>query len=110
MYVLGLWSANHGKVNAISKNAFKGCDTLTKVILGKTVTTIGEKAFAGLPNLKEIVFNSKDKNGIKIGKGAFGGIAPDARFFMKASEDARTRTAKRIQKSGYGKKINIEKG
>ena len=97
------------RVYTVAKKAFKGCSTLNKVTLGKTVTTIGTKAFAGLENLKEIVFNSKDKNGIKIGKNAFTGIAENAQFFMKAVKDARTKTAKRIQKSGYGNAVSVLK-
>ena len=97
------------KVYAVAENAFKGCDSLTKVILGKTITTIGVKAFADLESLSEIVFNSKSKDGIKIGKGAFNGISEEAQFYMNASKAARDKTANRIKKSGYGNDVVILK-
>ena len=97
------------KVYAVAKNAFNGCDNLTKVTLGKTITTIGVKAFADLESLSEIVFNSKSKDGIKIGKGAFNGISEEAQFYMNASKAARDKTANRIKESGYGNDVTIIK-
>ena len=97
------------KVYAVAKNAFNGCNSLTKVTLGKTITTIGVKAFADLESLSEIVFNSKSKDGIKIEKGAFNGISEEAKFYMKASKAARDKTANRIKKSGYGNDVVILK-
>ncbi|MCR4992669.1 MAG: hypothetical protein K6A45_06460 [Lachnospiraceae bacterium] len=80
-----------------------------RVTLGKTIDTIGDNAFADLENLKVIVFNSKNKKGIKIGKGAFNGISEDAQFFMNAAKGARNKTADNIIKSGYGKDVSVLK-
>ena len=45
------------KVVTIGKEAFKGNTSITKVVIGKYVETIGTKAFAGLKNLEEIYIN-----------------------------------------------------
>ncbi len=85
----------------VAKAAFKGCETLKKVKLGKTITTIGAKAFANLENLEEIIFLSTSKDGIKVNKNAFTGISSEAKFYSKASAEARKKILKRIKKSGY---------
>ena len=52
-------------------------------------------------NMEEIAFLSTSKDGIKIRKGAFAGISPEAKFYSKASAEPRKKTLKRIKKSGY---------
>ena len=52
-----------------------GNNTLTKVVLGKYVTTIGEKAFSG--------------------------ISEKTVFYMKGNALARKKAARKIKKSGY---------
>ena len=44
---------------------------------------------------------SMDGVSIKIRKGAFTGISPEAKFYSKASAEARKKILKRIKKSGY---------
>ena len=94
------------KVTAIAKNAFKGNESLEKVILGKYVTIIGKNAFAGLSNLAEIYF--KVKKITKVYSGAFNGISRSAEFFMKGNKTVRKDAASKIKKSGYGK-VSITK-
>ena len=57
------------KVTAISKNAFKGCKKLQKVIVGKNVTSIGTAAFASDKSLVSVVVKSKNLK--TIGSKAF---------------------------------------
>ena len=88
-------------ITSVAKGAFAGCESLNTIKMSKSIVSVGAGACAGLENLKEIVFLSKNKDGIKIGKGAFTGIADDAKFYGRASKAARQKTLKRIKKSGY---------
>ena len=94
------------KVSAVAKNAFKGNTSLKTVILGKYVTVIGTKAFAGLSNLETICFNAKKIT--KISDGAFSGISENAEFFMNGSSMARKSAASKLKKSGY-KQVAVNK-
>ena len=58
------------EVNAIGKNAFSGCNTLTDVEIPNTVTSIGESAFYNCMALKSITIPSSIKS---IGDWAFTG-------------------------------------
>ncbi len=51
-------------IGAIKSEAFKGNDKINGIIVPTTVTEIGESAFAGMPNLKELTvpFIGKNKN------------------------------------------------
>ena len=42
-----------------------------------------------------------------ISNGAFTGISDDAVFYMKGTASVRKDAAKKIKKSGYGKKVTI---
>lgn len=46
------------KVTSVSANAFKGNSTITKVVIGKNVETIGSGAFNGCTKLKTVTFKS----------------------------------------------------
>lgn len=59
---------NGKKVVAIGYNAFKGCDTITSVIIPDTVTTIGSYPFYNSPSLESIIIGSGVTN---IGADAF---------------------------------------
>ena len=72
----------------IAERAFVGCDTITKVILGEGVTSIGAQAFGdsgtGCQNLKEVVFESAVPP--EIGSDVFGTTwnASDFRVYVPA--------------------------
>ena len=66
------------KITSISINAFKGCNKLTKVTIGKNVTQIGKNAFNGCSSLKNVIV--KATNLKKIGSRAFEGINSKAKF------------------------------
>ena len=69
--------------------------TKQKIINPKRV--IGRKAFAGDSNLRKIVLPGTIK---KISKDAFKGIADDAVFYIKGTEDDLKRIKKLLKKSG----------
>ncbi len=66
------------KITAVEKGTFKGLGKLKKVMIGKNVTTIGNNAFSGCKNLKNIVIKSTQLK--KVGKNAIKGIAKGAQI------------------------------
>ena len=70
-----------GKVSLIGKNAFKKAPSVKCLVLGKTITKFGNKAFNG--------------------------ISKDAIFVMKVKSDTRKKIAKLIKKSGYKNTIQV---
>lgn len=65
------WTLN---VNAIGKDAFKGCKKLQTVKAGKTLKTIGKSAFKGCKKLKKLDISESSK--LKsVGKGALEGAS-----------------------------------
>lgn len=69
------------KVTAIADNAFAKQTNLKSVVIGKSVTNIGAKAFYNCKNLAKITFKGTAVK--KIGKDAFKGIKKNASFVMK---------------------------
>ena len=65
-------------VTVIANNAFKDCEKLTKVTIGKKVTQIGKNAFNGCESLKTIII--KATNLKKVGANAFKDINSKAKF------------------------------
>ncbi len=57
--------ANVTNANKINARAFYGCESLTNVIIGNNVTSIGEGAFDGCSGLTNVVWNAE--NCTKIG-------------------------------------------
>jgi hypothetical protein len=68
-------------VTTIGKNAFKKASSVKCVVLGKTITKFGNKAFNG--------------------------ISKDAVFVMKVKSDTRKKIARLIKKSGYKNTIQV---
>ena len=58
-------------VTAISKSAFAGVESITKVIIPETITSIGTSAFSLCKNLSEIVWKDGKSNLQTIGSMAF---------------------------------------
>ena len=46
-------------VTSVAREAFRGCDALTEITIGKDVTTIGEIAFYQARALEKIIWNAK---------------------------------------------------
>ncbi len=95
------------KVTGIAKNAFKGCKKLTKVTIGKHVTTIGVKAFYGCKKLKNITIKTKKLKLKKVGKQAFKGISSRATFKIPKSKYKNYKNI--LKKRGAGKKATYKK-
>ena len=94
------------RVTGISDKAFAGCSSLTKVTIGKNVTSIGKEAFAKDKNLKKIVIKSSGLK--KVGKNAIKGISGKA----KISCGKKNVTAYKklfTGKTGYVKSMKITK-
>ena len=58
-------------VNEIAANAFKNCDKLKELTIGKNVKKIGKKAVYGCAKLKKITIKTKSLKAKNIGKDAF---------------------------------------
>ncbi len=68
------------KVTAIAKNAFANMKKLRKVVIGKSVTSIGRKAFYKDAKLTNITVKSKKIT--EIGKNAFKGVSAKAKVYV----------------------------
>lgn len=58
-------------VTTIGANVFANRKNITKVTIGKNVTTIGESAFNGCSAITEVVFETGREKDLTIGEGAF---------------------------------------
>ncbi len=72
------------KVTKIAANAFKGKKKLTKVTIGKNVTTIGKKAFLNCTKLKTVTFKTTKLK--SIGAQAFKGDKKLTKLTLKSTK------------------------
>lgn len=91
------------KITSIGKNAFKNCQTIKSVTLGKNIVSIGDKAFYGCKRLKRITIRSKKLKAKTVGGKAFKGIAPKAKF--KVPKAKRKAYQKLLKSKGASGKI-----
>lgn len=99
-------TAGSFRVTEISDKAFAECSSLTKVTIGKNVTSIGKEAFAKDKALKKLVIKSSGLK--KVGKNAIKGISGKA----KISCGKKNVTAYKklfTAKTGYIKSMKITK-
>ncbi len=99
----GTITANGAKIKltAIAKGAMKDLKKLTKLTLGKNISTIGAAAFKNDSNLKIVVM---PETVTRIGKNAFKGVSSKVTFRIKASSEAEfDRVAELIKASGAPK-------
>ena len=99
-------TAGSFRVTEISDKAFADCSSLTKVTIGKNVTSIGKEAFAKDKALKKLVIKSSGLK--KVGKNAIKGISGKA----KISCGKKNVTAYKklfTAKTGYIKSMKITK-
>ena len=95
------------KVFSISDKAFRNNKTVTVVVIGKNVKTIGEKAFYGCTNLENIYVYSKQIE--SVGKKAFYKISKKAVFHIKAKKKICSNLARMIKDAGYKGNVKYEK-
>lgn len=90
------------RVTAVSDRAFSNMTKLTKVTIGKNVTSVGKKAFLGDKKLKKIYVKSKKLK--KVEKQALKGISSKAVIEVP---DSRKKAYKKIFK-GRGQKKSVK--
>lgn len=95
------------KVTAIAKNAFKNNKKLTKITIGKNVSTIGKQAFYGCKKLKYITIKSTKLTTKKVGSKAFTGIK--AKATIKVPKKKYNAYKKMLLKKGISKKAKFRK-
>ncbi|MDD7178923.1 MAG: choice-of-anchor I family protein [Lachnospiraceae bacterium] len=94
------------KVTEIGKNTFKSNKTVTKVNVGKNITTIRANAFNGCTKLKTITINTKLLTAKNVSKDAFNGIT--ANTVIKVPKSKVAAYTKLFQKKGLSKKVKIQ--
>ncbi len=67
-------------LETIGTGAFSGCAALTKITIPANVESIGKQAFNGCKKLKAITIKTEELDASSVGKNAFKGIAPKAKF------------------------------
>ena len=93
------FSGKYYVVISISDKAVRNNKSITEVVIGKNVKTIGEKAFYGCTNLENIYIYSKQIE--TVGKKAFYKISKKAVFHIKAKKKICKNLAKMIKDAGY---------
>lgn len=60
----------HGMLNSIGSRAFKGCTSITKVVLGANLSEISDQAFEGCTSLSKVFFTTEfESMGSQVFKG-----------------------------------------
>jgi hypothetical protein len=93
------------KVTAIADKAFKNHKTITKIVIGKNVTTIGKNAFSGCKKLKTIIIKSKKLTSKSVSKNAFKGIS--SKVTIKVPKSKVKAYTKLFRKKGLNKKVKV---
>ena len=93
-------------LKSIGKNAMKGNKSVKEVVLGENITTICTGAFKNCKNLELIELTGSVK---KIYKNAFKGIAENAKFVIKASEEDFERIVELLKESGVSDIVTFER-
>lgn len=95
------------KVTSIAAKAFKNNKKITKVTIGKNVTSIGKEAFRGCKNLKEVTISTAKLTSKNVGSNAFKGISKKVK--IKVPKSKKKAYKKLLKKKGItGKKQVIK--
>ena len=73
-------------VFAIEKDAFAGCDKLTKITINSNIVQLMDGAFAGCPRLAKIYINRDSAEGLGVGDALFAGAAEDVKMVLTSQE------------------------
>ena len=96
------------KVTSFAAGALKNNKTVTKVIIGKNVATIGTKAFSGCSRLKTIKIESTKLTGKSLSELSLKGISNEVVFVVPKKK---IKTYKALfTKAGLDKKVKVTKG
>nr|MCR5543638.1 Ig-like domain-containing protein [Eubacterium sp.] len=93
------------EITSIAANTFKGNVNITKLTIGKNITTIGKNACNGATKLKTIIFKSTKVK--KIGANAFKNIYKKAKFKLTKKRFKKYR--KMVKKAKAPKKAKYTK-
>lgn len=97
------------KVTSIKKNAAKKNRTMTSVVIGKNVTSIGANSFANSKKLANVTF--KGTKAVKVGSKAFKGTSAKMKVVIpkKMSKKTLNTLKKNLKKAGISKKTVYKK-
>ena len=93
------------KITKIDTKAFINCKKLETVVIGKNITTLGAKCFAGCTNLKKVTFKTKVLT--KVGKDAFKKINKKA--VIKVPKEKLKKYKKLLKKKVQPSTVKIKK-
>ncbi|MCM0708546.1 leucine-rich repeat domain-containing protein [Faecalicatena sp. BF-R-105] len=94
------------KVTEIAANAFKNQKKIRKVVIPSGVSKIGEKAFYGCKNLKNITIKTTKLTKKRVGSKAFSGI--HAKAVIKVPKKKLSAYRKMLKARGAAKKENVQ--
>ena len=95
-------------VLAIEKDAFAGCDNLTKITINSNIVQLMDGAFAGCPNLAKIYVIRDSAEGLGVGDAVFEGAASGVKMVLTTQESFESFVADYFW-SKYGEYMILEK-
>ena len=95
-------------VLAIEKNAFAGCENLTKITINSNIVQLMDGAFAGAPNLAKIYVIRDSAEGLGVGDAVFEGAPADVKMVLTTQESFESFVADYFW-SKYGAYMILEK-
>ena len=96
------------KVTKVDASAFSKNTNVTKIIIGKNVTTFGKNVFKKCKKVKTIIFKTTKLTDKSVAKGAFKGVTK--KTVIKVPKKKYAAYKKLFRKKGLSKKVKIKKG
>lgn len=95
------------KVTAIGAKAFKGCNTVKKIVLESNIKKIGKDAFSGCKKLRTIGVRTKKLTSKSVSAKVFKGVSKNAKIYVPKSKAKAYKTV--FRKKGLSKKVKFKK-
>lgn len=95
-------------VLAIEKDAFAGCENLTKITINSNIVQLMDGAFAGAPNLAKIYVIRDSAEGLGVGDAVFEGAPSNVKMVLTTQESFESFVADYFW-SKYGAYMILEK-
>ena len=95
------------KVTKVDASAFNKNTNVTKIIIGKNVTTLGKNVFKKCKKVKTIIFKTTKLTNKSVAKGAFKGVTK--KTVIKVPKKKFSAYKKLFRKKGLSKKVKIKK-